>query len=300
MSNDSEPRWQLTRDLGAFFGRADAFLRSEPAPHTALLTVTDTLRTSGLHAYGEEAPHFGTYAEEGGRVRGVFLRTPPHRAVLSPLTPEAADALARRLADVTPELPGVAAEQETAEAFALAWEKHAGATATPGYRQRLYRLGTLTPPEPAPPGRARVADEGDRELLTRWHREFAEAVGEPPAMDAGEWVRARLAYGGITLWETPDGTPAAMAGATRRIAGQVRVAPVYTPAGLRGRGYGGAATVAVTRAALDAGAAEVLLFTDLANPTSNGLYQRIGYRPVQDFTQYDFTPYDFSRNGFIR
>jgi predicted GNAT family acetyltransferase len=41
-------------------------------------------------------------------------------------------------------------------------------------------------------------------------------------------------------------------------------------------------TAAVSKAALDAGAAEVLLFTDLANPTSNALYQRLGYRPVAD------------------
>jgi predicted GNAT family acetyltransferase len=33
---------------------------------------------------------------------------------------------------------------------------------------------------------------------------------------------------------------------------------------------------------------EVLLFTDLANQTSNSLYQRIGYRAVADFTAYDF------------
>ncbi|MEU1018650.1 GNAT family N-acetyltransferase [Streptomyces sp. NPDC005898] len=280
--------WQLTDDLGVFHGRAEEFLRSAPALHTALLSVTDTLRVSGLQAYGEGAPLFGTYADDAGRVQGAFLRTPPHRLMVSPVTVEAADALARQLAEVTGDLPGVGADQDTARAFAQAWAKHTGATATPGFRQRLYRLGTLTPPEPAPPGRARVAEERDRELLARWHREFGEAVGEPPAMDSGAWVSARLAYGGVTLWETPDGTPAAMAGVTRRTAGQVRVAPVYTPATLRGRGYGGAATVAVTRAALDAGADEVLLFTDLANPTSNGLYQRIGYRPVRDFAQYDF------------
>ncbi|MGV9882371.1 GNAT family N-acetyltransferase [Streptomyces sp. NPDC003006] len=288
MSTDPYPHWQLTGDLDRFLVRAEEFLHSAPALHTALLTVTDTLRVTGLHAYGEGAPLFGTYADEAGRVQGAFVRTPPHRLALSPVTPEAADALARQLADVTPDLPGIAADRDTAEAFGQAWEKHAGATATRGYRQRLYRLGALTPPEPTPPGRARVADGGDRALLARWHREFGEAVGEPPAMDSGDWVSARLAYGGVTLWETPDGTPAAMAGATRRVAGQVRVAPVYTPADLRGRGYGGAATVAVTRAALDAGADEVLLFTDLANPTSNGLYQRIGYLPVRDFAQYDF------------
>lgn len=72
------------------------------------------------------------------------------------------------------------------------------------------------------------------------------------------------------------------------VAGQIRVAPVYTPVHLRGRGYAGAATVEVSRAALAAGAEEVLLFADLANPTSNGLYQRIGYRPVAEFAVYDF------------
>jgi predicted GNAT family acetyltransferase len=62
----------------------------------------------------------------------------------------------------------------------------------------------------------------------------------------------------------------------------VRVAPVYTPPEHRGRGYAAAATAVVSRAALDAGAREVLLYTDLANPTSNRLYARLGYRPVED------------------
>jgi predicted GNAT family acetyltransferase len=61
-----------------------------------------------------------------------------------------------------------------------------------------------------------------------------------------------------------------------------RVAPVYTPPSLRGRGYAGAVTAAVSQAALDAGATEVVLYTDLANPVSNSVYQRLGYRPVED------------------
>ena len=60
------------------------------------------------------------------------------------------------------------------------------------------------------------------------------------------------------------------------------VGPVYTPPGKRRRGYAGAVTVAVSQLALDRGGEQVVLFTDLANPTSNALYQRIGYRPVED------------------
>ena len=100
-------------------------------------------------------------------------------------------------------------------------------------------------------------------------------------------VDDRLSYRGLTLWEA-GGQPVSLAGLTRPAAGQVRVGPVYTPPGQRGQGYGGAVTWAVTRAALDAGVTGVLLFTDLANPTSNALYQRLGYRAVSDRTMYSF------------
>ncbi|MEU6820407.1 GNAT family N-acetyltransferase [Streptomyces atriruber] len=282
------PAWQLTTDLDGFLDRAEEFLHSEPALHTVLLGVAETLRVRGPRTYGDGVPLFGTCADADGAVRGAFVQTPPRRINLGPVAPEAAEALARQLADVGPDLPGVASEQATAEAFARAWGECTGAAVALGKSQRLYRLGTLTPPGPAPAGRARVATAADRDLLASWHEEFGEAVGERSVMEPGVWADSRIAYGGATLWEDPEGTPVALAGATRRIAGQVRVTPVYTPAAFRGRGYGGAATVAVTRAALDAGASEVLLFTDLANPTSNGLYRRIGYRPVGDFAQWEF------------
>ncbi len=91
----------------------------------------------------------------------------------------------------------------------------------------------------------------------------------------------RLSYGGLMLWES-GGVPVAMAGLTRAAAGVARIGPVYTPPGERGRGYGGAATVAVSQAALERGAEQVVLFTDLANPTSNALYKRLAYRPLED------------------
>lgn len=280
--------WHLTEDLGGFLARAGDFLHSRPALHTVPLTVTEALRTHGADAYGTGVPVFGSL-EQAGEVRAAFFRTPPHRLYLTPLTPEEAHTLATHLARLGHRLPGVNADHDTATAFADAWARHTGATQTLHERERLYRLGTLTPPEPSPEGRSRVAREQDREQLTIWHREFSTAVGGNLAADHSSWAETRIAQGRVTLWETPDGTPVSMAGMTPMVAGQVRVAPVYTPAHLRGRGYAGAATVEVSRAALTAGAAEVLLFADLANPTSNGLYQRIGYRPVTDFAVYDFS-----------
>jgi predicted GNAT family acetyltransferase len=88
-----------------------------------------------------------------------------------------------------------------------------------------------------------------------------------------------------------------MAGSTRQVAGVVRVAGVYTAPAHRQRGYGGAVTAVATQAALDAGASAVVLFTDLANPTSNALYQRLGYRPVADRVLLRLTPDEGSGAG---
>ncbi|MFI1734308.1 GNAT family N-acetyltransferase [Streptomyces acidicola] len=288
-SSSSDPYdWQLTRDLDVFLDRAGAFLASEPALHTVQLTVADALRARGMRVYGEEAPYFAWLTDPEGAVRATALRTPPYPLNVTAAAPEAADALAGRLAETGEVLPGVMGPSRVAAEFAAEWERRTGAVARLAMRQRLYRLGALTVPEPAPPGKARLAGGGDHELLVRWYGEFCADRGAPQH-DPDAWVAARLAYGGLMVWELPDGTPVAMAGAMPEVAGQVRVAPVYTPAALRGRGYAGAVTAEVSRAALAKGADEVLLFTDLANPTSNGLYQRIGYRRVQDFATREFT-----------
>jgi predicted GNAT family acetyltransferase len=70
-------------------------------------------------------------------------------------------------------------------------------------------------------------------------------------------------------------------GRTRISAGMIRLGPVFTPVERRSQGYGGAVTAAVSAAAQQL-ADEVLLFTDLTNPVSNAIYQRLGYRPVHD------------------
>ncbi|WP_329138849.1 GNAT family N-acetyltransferase [Streptomyces sp. NBC_01476] len=280
--------WHLTQDLDNFLGRTEGFLNSRPSLHTMPLTVIEGLRTRGANAFGSEAPVFGRL-EQGGEVSAIFYRTPPGRLGLTPVTREQAGMLAARLADLGHTLPGVSGEDDSASAFAEAWQRHTGAVPTLRQRLRLYRLGTLPPPEPLPEGRGRVAGEQDRGQLIRWCGEFVAAVGEIRSVDADSWSYTRFADKRFTFWETQDGTPVSMAGMTSMVAGQIRVDPVYTPAHLRGHGYAGAVTVHVSRAALTAGATEVVLFADPANPTSNSLYQRIGYVPVTDFAVYDFS-----------
>ncbi|MGV4984341.1 GNAT family N-acetyltransferase [Streptomyces sp. NRAIS4] len=281
--------WHLTDDVDDFLARAGGFLRSRPGPHVMQLTWAERVRARGAESFGGEAPVFGVL-ERAGEVRATFYRLPPRGLGLSPLTPEQADSLAARLAALGYSLSRVSADHGTATAFAGAWQRHTGVTPElRDTRLRLYRLGTLTPPEPLPAGRGRVLGEQDLEQVMYWCGEFARAVGEDVSLDAGSWARTRFADKRYTLWETPDGTPVSLAGMNPMIGGQIQVDIVYTPAHLRGRGYAGAVTAEVSRAALAAGARDVVLFADLSNPTSNALYQRLGYRTLTDWAVYDFS-----------
>jgi predicted GNAT family acetyltransferase len=134
------------------------------------------------------------------------------------------------------------------------------------------------------PGRARSAGESDVGLLGTWRQAFAveahEGAGSPH--DEREAVRGSLRLGSAeVVWEV-DGVTVSQASARPVLAGMSRIGPVYTPPEHRRHGYAAAVTAAASRWALDAGAAQVLLFTDLANPTTNALYPRIGYHPVHD------------------
>jgi len=287
--------WTLDHDLDRFTAAAGAHLRSRAVENSVLLTVVDTLRRRGANAYGAEPPVFGHWRPDGGgEVAAAVLQTPPHPPLVSAAPPDAAAALPAAWAAAvaagragTP--AGVRGEAAAARAFGDGWRAQTGDTVAVRRNTRFHRLAGLTPREPAPPGAARVAGPADRDLLWHWQQEFAVSVGGvlPGGRQA---VDDAIAHGGRTLWELPDGQPVAMAGSTVPAAGAVRVVAVYTPQALRGRGYAGAVVAAVSRAALDAGASDVLLVTDLANPVSNALYEKLGYRPVRDALELDFLP----------
>jgi RimJ/RimL family protein N-acetyltransferase len=270
--------WTLTADTGEFLDAAGDFLRADPARHTIQLSVTEMLRSRGGTGYGGLAPLFGWWRPAGEDVTCALVHTPPYPILLARLPEGSAEPLAAALAARGAALPGVNAEEPDAREFAAAWGARTGAAARVRRRSRLFRLGQLVPPSPSPPGAARVATDADRDLLVSWWDAFTAETDE---LNPAGAVDDRISYGGLTLWED-DGTPVAMAGATRPVAGMVRIGPVYTPPRHRRRGFGAAVTAAVSRAVLQAGASLLVLFTDLANPTSNALYPRLGFQPVAD------------------
>jgi predicted GNAT family acetyltransferase len=230
----------------------------------------------------------------GDRVVGTAIRTPPWRLVLGVM--EHPGAVHQIVADLAADpagadLPGVVGPSEAAAHFAEAWAEMSGAKARLARHERSFRLRTVIPPRVAP-GRMRRAGASDRALLTDWARAFhEEALLGSPDQDysamADRWIRSvgRTAF----LWED-GGRPVSLTGVGGLTPNGIRVGPVYTPPELRGRGYASNLVATASQLQLDTGRTFVFLFTDLANPTANRIYQAIGYEPVNDVDEYDFRP----------
>jgi GNAT superfamily N-acetyltransferase len=280
--------WTLTLDPDSLAAAAGGWLRSKPVQHTTVLTVLETVRKRGLGAYGDQPPQFGWHTGADGTADGAFLRTPPFPMLLAPLPAGSAGSLIDllRARDIMP--PGMNMVQADADAVTAAWRDVGGGSTSTVQRTRLYRLATLLPPEPPPPGRARLATSEDTGLLIDWHDAFADEA-HTQGGHAEQQVADVLDRRAVTIWED-EAVPVSMATLSRTVAGVTRVGQVYTPPLRRRCGYGAAVTTAATQAALGAGSTEVVLFTDLANPTSNAIYQRLGYQPLMDWCSLDLLP----------
>jgi len=270
----------LHDDPGQFARTVRTLLDADPVRHTMALTVVEGMRSGRFRA-----AHMLTVRRRG-EVVGATLRTEGYPVLVSALPAEHAVAADAAAAAVDPCPDGVSGPVPEAEAYAAAVAARAGTGVAHAVRLRLWRLCGLRAPAGVS-GAARRAGPGDRELLAGWLTAFVtEAMPQWAVRETEQGRRSDVrdvpAPGTeIMLWED-GGRPVAFAQAGVPVAGMSRVGPVYTPAEHRGRGYGTAVTAATTAWALDAGAREVVLFTDLANPVSNAIYPRIGYRPVLD------------------
>ncbi len=223
-----------------------------------------------------------------GRVVGVLAHTAPYAARVPVVESEVAELAARAWHEAGRDLPGVTAPLAPGRAFVGCWEALTGLRGHLLLREGLHVLDRLQPARGVP-GHARQAGPDDADLVLDWLEEFrGEVMHHSPALDP-EAIRAQVADGVYVLWEVSGG-PVSLAG-RRAAAGVGRVGPVYTPPEHRGRGYAAAVTTTATQDVLDTGA-RATLFTDLDNPTSNGVYARLGYRLVDELGEWRFEPRD--------
>ena len=150
---------------------------------------------------------------------------------------------------------------------------------------RLTELGLILPPVPKPGGIYKPVVQVGQLIYVSGHgpmRTDGSLITGKVGLDlTEEQVLGRIEQSRVWLWEDPVGTPVHLTQATPPSFGVVRIGPVYTPDEHRGQGYATAMVAALSRELAAAGV-RVCLFTDQANPTSNAIYQRIGYVPVID------------------
>jgi len=282
-------------DPATFLAEAGDHLAADPVVSTVLASIA--ARAAADDAAGippdPAAPYrWWVVVRDGGDVVGAGMRTAPfepYPLFLLPMPTAGAVAIARALHERGEAVVGVNGARPAVDDCAAELAALTGGEVREGVHTRLHRLREVVWPAPAA-GALRPAGPGELDLVVSWFAAFGaaadEQAGRPPgAMHRATTDRAalerRIGQQEVWLWVEEDGTPVHLTALHPPSYGVARIAPVYTPPALRGRGYAGNTVAAVSQRILDAGAVPCL-YTDQANPTSNQLYAALGYRPVVD------------------
>jgi predicted GNAT family acetyltransferase len=285
---------EITEDPHAFLAAAGDHLALDPVITTVVSSVTHrALATVAAGVAPPEHPRWwAVVRDSAGVLAGVAMRTAPfapYPLFVLPMPEAAARALARAAHARGEVVGGANGALPAARVFADEIASLTGGSASVHEHLRLFELVDLVEPRPVA-GRLRVATPDDVDLTLAWFVAFAAdaaeqggRIGETHAMEhfTREEIAERIDDQRVWLWEDAAGEVVHLTGFSPPAFGVARVGPVYTPREQRGHGYASAAVAQVSRRLLDQGA-RVCLFTDQANPTSNRIYQALGYSAVVD------------------
>jgi predicted GNAT family acetyltransferase len=274
------------KEAESFLAKARPALERQECVHGLMLGVCLRL-VREPNAYGSQ-PYLATVESDAGLLVAAVM-TPPYKLqIYSEDDREmtglglVADALWRGKWPV----PGVMAREVTAEEFASIWRHRTGVSTRTGMRQGIYELRQVIHPQ-YPSGEFRQADPGDMELVRQWASGFHDDIfgKEHPERTIKSGEEA-VKNGHLFLWV--DGEPKSMAGRTRPTPHGEAISFVYTPPSQRRKGYATAVVAQLSQKILDYGRQFCTLYTDLGNPTSNRIYQRIGYQQIADVVDIHF------------
>ena len=213
----------------------------------------------------------------------LMMRTHAHPLVLTPMSPELLSEAVNAVIAADPQLPGVSGPKElVAEFLRLFFQRHPNPRPIKSTRGELiYTLSVLH--EPKYDGELFTATSAEYELALEWMMAFG--VEAELIMDGvEESVAKKIENGELFFWRHEGrfvsmvGHAAIVAGPTGNVA---RIGPVYTPPELRGKGFASYCTAAVSKILLEL-PAQLMLYTDASNPTSNGIYIKLGYRLLDE------------------
>lgn len=268
---------RATDDPVLVLAEAEEFLAEDPVGNSVILTL--------LHSRAA-FPQPGRYwiVDVDSVTAGLVLQSPlDFAATFTPMGDSAVRSVVDAIVTAGVDLPGVSGDALTAARFAGHWSERTRSGARPCQGQRIYEVEDVIELVPSR-GELRRAAGGDRELLLVWYAAFQAEIGETPR-DVTAVVERRLAAGHLWIWE--DQGPVALAGLSPVLAGVARIGPVYTPPDHRNHGYA-TSLVAAISSAVRRGGNRCILYTDLANPTSNSIYRALGYRAVAEAIRYSF------------
>jgi uncharacterized protein len=274
-----------------FLARARTELEHNEVLNSLLLGIT--LRLQKFPERIKVPPYLAT-VEDAGELIVAAVMTPPFRLIITSnrfdAFAEAPSLLIHNLREQRWPVPGVMGPSPLSDLLAQTWTSLTGEVSQLRTQERLFELTHVIAPRPGP-GSLRIATTDDTALVARWIKVFHEEALHTSLSDEEVLTLAqiRIGIGEIFFWVLPDGTIVSLVASTRPISRVISIGPVYTPPELRGHGYASRSVAAFSQLLLDRGWERCSLFTDLANPTSNSIYQQLGYQPVCDFNEYDFS-----------
>lgn len=281
-----------TSNATEFLARMQPLLLKEEARYGLMLGIAITVERQPEY-YSQHPPYFAI-AEDAEGVAAAAVMTPPHGLIVYSEQTDSAPgltAIANTLANAGWSLPSANGPEPVCTYFASIWAEIAGVNAEVGIRERVFELREVIPPIYSL-GQLRQATFADVDLLSQWYMEFkAEAfpVGDnSDTTEARGRIEDKVEQGALYIWQDQDGEAVSFSGTSRPTPTGIAIGPVYTPPQFRGKGYASSCVAQLSQLLLDQGRQFCTLFTDLANPTSNHIYQSIGYRAVCDYTVYFF------------
>lgn len=227
---------------------------------------------------------------EDNIIKAISLCTSPHKLLFWAKNKNCNEEINLLVNDVVNsglKTMGVLAQQPHAQQIVEEWKKQTGRPYKPGMSERMYRLSKVTFPRQFS-GSMRFAELTDLELICKWMKEFGEeATPNDPMIDFTDFATGKIKNKHLVIWED-DGQPVSLASKARNTINGTCINLVYTPEKFRRNGYATSLVAHLSQFLLNSGWKFIVLFTDLSNPTSNSIYQKIGFRPVCDFQEYNF------------
>lgn len=231
-----------------------------------------------------QEPTFMGVAKRGEEITVVFLQT-EEKIQMIVATSENSEVdivkLAKELSKVYPDIPGLIGNKEIVqklvEELAVLENKKTNVV----MKQGVYALQQIRK-KWNEDGIFREITNDELPLIEKWIYQFCEDVKLPTTKEEAEQTAHTLITNNRLFGLEVDGKLVSVAAKTRPTTNNITVNFVYTPKEARKKGYASNCVAALSQRMLDEGYKTTTLYTDLANPTSNKIYQEIGYEQIAE------------------